>query len=73
MNICFTGLHKCASPLLQWSYPFNEPVDTVRYDNYLNYVKRPIDFGTIKRSLETGAYKEPEAMLADVRQARISH
>lgn len=56
---------KCA---LQWAYPFNEPVDTKRYDNYLTYVTRPMDFGTIKRQLEAGHYREPTALLADVRQ-----
>lgn len=43
-------------------------MDTKRYDNYLSYVKRPMDFGTIKRQLEAGHYSEPNAMLADVRQ-----
>lgn len=56
----------------QWAYPFNEPVDTKRYDNYLNYVKRPMDFGTIKRNLETGVYKAPDDMLADMQQVGIS-
>jgi Bromodomain len=55
----------------QWAYPFNEPVDTKRYDNYLTYVKRPIDFGTIKRKLEAGGYKVPDDMHADIQQARL--
>jgi Bromodomain len=54
---------------VQWAYPFNEPVDTKRYDNYLTYVKRPIDFGTIKRKLEAGGYKVPDDMHADIQQA----
>lgn len=56
---------------VQWAYPFNEPVDTKRYDNYLTYVKRPIDFGTIKRKLEAGGYKVPDDMHADIQQAGL--
>lgn len=57
---------------LQWAYPFKEPVDTKRYDNYLNYVKRPMDLGTIKRGVEAGAYKAPDDLLADVQQVPTS-
>ena len=70
-NVCVFSGPKPAPGPAQWAYPFNEPVDTKRYDNYLNYVKRPIDFGTIKRKLEAGGYKAPDDMHADIQQARL--
>ena len=70
-NVCVFSGPKPASCPAQWAYPFNEPVDTKRYDNYLNYVKRPIDFGTIKRKLEAGGYKAPDDMHADIQQAGL--
>ena len=54
--------------MLQWAYPFNQPVDLKMYTTYLTYISRPMDFGTIKRNLESGTYPDPEAFAADVRQ-----
>ena len=68
--VCCQSSQAAACPA-QWAYPFNEPVDTKRYDNYLTYVKRPIDFGTIKRKLEAGGYKVPDDMHADIQQAGL--
>jgi hypothetical protein len=52
----------------KWSWPFNSPVDTNIYHDYLDKVKTPIDFGTIKRRLDRGGqYRHPDEFLADVR------
>lgn len=42
------------SPPLQWCWPFNQPVDTNIYKDYLEVVRTPMDFGTIKRRIEHG-------------------
>ena len=38
-----------APPRLQWSWPFNAPVDLKQYPDYAETIKNPMDFGTIKR------------------------
>lgn len=53
--------------LHKWSWPFNTPVDIRVYTDYLEKVKEPIDFGAIKRKLESGQYPNPEAFLKDMR------
>ena len=35
----------------QWAWPFMDPVDTANFTDYLSIVKRPMDFGTIKKHL----------------------
>lgn len=47
------------------SFPFNEPVNTDLYQDYLNYVQTPMDFGTIKNKIEQ--YKHPREFEKDVR------
>lgn len=47
------------------AYPFNEPVNTVMYRDYLNYVRAPMDFGTIKGKMPQ--YKTPFEFESDVR------
>lgn len=43
------------------AYIFHEPVDPVRLNipNYLNIVKNPMDFGTIKKKLNMNFYDNP--------------
>ena len=53
---------------VQWAYPFLEPVDTVKYDNYLDFVRRPMDLGTVRGDIEAGHYPDPGALLLDLRQ-----
>lgn len=47
---------------------FKEPVDPIKYGipNYYNFVKRPMDLGTVKRKLQTSAYKSPMDFKEDV-------
>ena len=57
----------CTACVLQWAFPFKAPVDTTKWTTYLDVVKTPMDFGTIKRRLETGAYASPEEFATDMR------
>ena len=54
-------------PLLQWSWPFNAPVDLQQYPDYGEAIKTPMDFSTIKRRIDAVSYPHPDAFLADVR------
>ena len=51
----------------KWSWPFNAPVDTNIYKDYLEKVQTPMDFGSIKRKMEAKEYTHPDALLTDVR------
>lgn len=51
----------------KWSWPFNAPVDTRMYPDYLEKVQKPMDFGTVKRKIDTGVYTHPEQFVQDVR------
>lgn len=51
----------------KWALPFNAPVNTNIYGDYLEKIKTPMDFGTIKRKLDGGIYKHPEQFVEDVR------
>jgi hypothetical protein len=53
--------------LLQWSWPFNAPVDLRQYPDYGEAIKTPMDFSTIKRRIDAVSYPHPDAFLADVR------
>lgn len=48
---------------------FNEPVDIVKLNipDYFTVIKHPMDLGTIKKRLTSGAYSSPLEFLADVR------
>ncbi|XP_060194035.1 transcription factor GTE8-like isoform X2 [Lycium barbarum] len=48
---------------------FNEPVDIVKLKipDYFTVIKHPMDLGTIKKRLTSGAYLNPLEFLADVR------
>ncbi len=55
--------HTASSPLSsppQWSFPFNTPVDTTKYLDYLNAVKVPMDLGTMRARTESGYYRDPK-------------
>lgn len=49
-----------------FGYVFNMPVDTERYPNYLEVVKRPMDFGTIRKQIDSGVYSSLGVFVADV-------
>lgn len=54
------------------STPFNAPVDTTMkgLEDYLHTIKRPMDLGTIRKTLDSGGYEGPngyENFAADVR------
>ena len=51
----------------KWSWPFNSPVDVNVYKDYLEKIKIPMDFGTIKRNLDTCVYSHPEQFVEHVR------
>ncbi|KAI3426052.1 hypothetical protein D9Q98_008020 [Chlorella vulgaris] len=51
----------------KWSWPFNAPVDLRQYPDYGLTVTQPMDFGTVKRRLDCGAYRHPDEFLSDVR------
>lgn len=40
--------------MLQWAFPFNTAVDTLRFPTYRSVVEQPMDFGTIKSRLDHG-------------------
>lgn len=48
---------------------FNKPVDVVKLNipDYFTVIKHPMDLGTIKKRLTSGAYSSPLEFLADVR------
>lgn len=51
----------------KWCWPFLAPVDLNIYTDYSEKVAKPMDFGTIRSNLESGAYAHPDALAADVR------
>lgn len=52
---------------MQWAFPFNAPVDTTRFADYLNVVKNPLDLGTIKSRLEGATYyRDPKDVWSDI-------
>ena len=57
----FTSFHS------QWAVPFNTPVDTNVYTAYLDYIETPMDFSTVRRKCEGGAYAGPDEFGADMR------
>lgn len=49
-----------------FGHVFNVPVDTDKYPNYLSVVTTPMDFGTIRRRIDTNSYATLDAFVADV-------
>ena len=52
---------------VQWAFPFNEPVELDRYPDYLKAVSEPMDFGTVKAKIDSGAYTHPGQFNTDMR------
>lgn len=69
MDMLGTVCKKILSGIManKWSWPFNAPVDVNVYKDYLDKVATPMDFGTIKKNLDTGRYRHPEQFVEDVR------
>lgn len=53
----------------EYGWVFNEPVDIVKLNipDYFNVIKHPMDLGTIKQKLDSGAYSTASDFAADVR------
>ncbi|KAK6267196.1 hypothetical protein QUC31_018033 [Theobroma cacao] len=53
----------------QYGWVFNQPVDVVKLNipDYVNVIKQPMDLGTIKKKITSGAYASPMEFHADVR------
>uniref|UniRef100_A0A8D0DKY4 Bromodomain and WD repeat domain containing 3 n=1 Tax=Salvator merianae TaxID=96440 RepID=A0A8D0DKY4_SALMN len=49
------------------SEPFRQPVDLFSYPDYRDIVDTPMDFSTVKETLEAGNYKNPLEFYKDVR------
>ena len=47
-------LHGWFPVVLQWAFPFNTAVDTLRFPTYRSVVEQPMDFGTVKSRLDHG-------------------
>ncbi|XP_028772405.1 transcription factor GTE8 isoform X2 [Neltuma alba] len=53
----------------QYAWVFNTPVDVVKLNlpDYFTIIKHPMDLGTIKGKITSGAYSSPLEFVADVR------
>ncbi|GMJ09409.1 global transcription factor group E8 [Hibiscus trionum] len=53
----------------QYGWVFNKPVDIVKLNipDYFNVIKHPMDLGTVKKKIASGAYASPLEFHADVR------
>uniref|UniRef100_A0A061R1V5 Bromodomain-containing protein 2 n=1 Tax=Tetraselmis sp. GSL018 TaxID=582737 RepID=A0A061R1V5_9CHLO len=51
----------------KWGWPFNHPVDTQQYTDYLKVISHPMDLGTMRQRIESGHYTDPEQFAADAR------
>ncbi|OCT78331.1 PH-interacting protein isoform X2 [Xenopus laevis] len=49
------------------SEPFRQPVDLLEYSDYRDIIDTPMDFGTVRETLEAGNYKTPLELSKDVR------
>ena len=67
MKQCESILNKLRTH--QFGWVFNSPVDAValKIPDYYTVIKHPMDFGTIKNKLSSGAYSSPLGFAADVR------
>ncbi|XP_073007500.1 transcription factor GTE11-like [Typha latifolia] len=67
MKQCETLLERLMSHKHAWI--FSEPVDAVKFKipDYYDVIKHPMDLGTIKSNIDSGAYKNPWDFAADVR------
>lgn len=67
MKQCDTLLKRVMSH--QYAWVFNSPVDVVKLNipDYFTIIKHPMDLGTVKSKLASGAYSSPLEFVADVR------
>ncbi|KAM4696114.1 bromodomain and WD repeat-containing protein 3 [Rhinophrynus dorsalis] len=49
------------------SEPFRQPVNSVSYPDYQDIIETPMDFSTVKETLEAGSYSDPLEFARDVR------
>uniref|UniRef100_G1K3G9 Mitochondrial inner membrane protease ATP23 homolog n=1 Tax=Xenopus tropicalis TaxID=8364 RepID=G1K3G9_XENTR len=49
------------------SEPFRQPVDLLEYSDYREIIDTPMDFGTVRETLEAGNYETPLELSKDVR------
>ncbi|XP_051006254.1 bromodomain and WD repeat-containing protein 1 [Acomys russatus] len=49
------------------SEPFRQPVDLVEYPDYRDIIDTPMDFGTVRETLEAGNYDSPSEFCKDIR------
>uniref|UniRef100_A0A7M4FC69 Bromodomain and WD repeat domain containing 1 n=1 Tax=Crocodylus porosus TaxID=8502 RepID=A0A7M4FC69_CROPO len=49
------------------SEPFRQPVDLDQYPDYREIIDTPMDFGTVKETLEAGNYDTPMELCKDIR------
>ncbi|XP_030054921.1 PH-interacting protein [Microcaecilia unicolor] len=49
------------------SEPFRQPVDLVEYPDYRDIIDTPMDFGTVRATLEAGNYETPIELCKDVK------
>ncbi|KAL6072512.1 hypothetical protein STEG23_030756, partial [Scotinomys teguina] len=49
------------------SEPFRQPVDLVEYPDYRDIIDTPMDFGTVRETLEAGNYDSPVEFCKDIR------
>uniref|UniRef100_A0A4W5R8A4 Bromodomain and WD repeat domain containing 1 n=1 Tax=Hucho hucho TaxID=62062 RepID=A0A4W5R8A4_9TELE len=49
------------------SEPFRKPVDPTSYPDYLSIIDTPMDFGTVKGTLEEDRYENPMELCKDIR------
>uniref|UniRef100_A0A8C4XQ37 Bromodomain and WD repeat-containing protein 1 n=1 Tax=Falco tinnunculus TaxID=100819 RepID=A0A8C4XQ37_FALTI len=49
------------------SEPFRQPVDLDQYPDYRDIIDTPMDFGTVKETLEAGNYDTPMELCKDIR------
>ncbi|XP_073216561.1 bromodomain and WD repeat-containing protein 1 isoform X3 [Lepidochelys kempii] len=49
------------------SEPFRQPVDLDQYPDYRHIIDTPMDFGTVKETLEAGNYDNPMELCKDIR------
>ncbi|XP_058517601.1 bromodomain and WD repeat-containing protein 1 [Ochotona princeps] len=49
------------------SEPFRQPVDLVEYPDYRDIIDTPMDFGTVRETLEAGNYDSPMEFCKDIR------
>lgn len=52
------------------AWPFQQPVDPVKdkIPNYFDLIKRPMDYGTVKKGIEKGQYSKVVDVVRDMRQ-----